>query len=443
MTGGFADLALPVRQVSQLFAAAKGGDSDAQVAIAETLAAANDGAAALGWLRRAVDSGNHFAKALLGAWEILGYQVDVDISTGRQRIEAAAAAGVSPACALLAYLYATGLAVTQDWERALDWLVTAASLGNARALTQVGLLVSDDASPGLKITLWWSAATCGFSPAQLLLGKVLAASREPRSREVGAAWIGTAALAGNPLAMALAGSNPSTVKHGAVISLEGIDFTQVRGLLRLGMWVEEPDKKTLLDSPRIVTASKLLPEDVCDYLVSLAAPSMQPAKVNAVEGGGPVRHRMRTNSWMQFELTNSDPVLALVNHRLAGLTCEPASLQENTAVLWYRPGQTYADHYDFIDPQVPHFQAELASRGQRIATALVYLNEGYVGGETDFPLLGLRYRGQQGDAITFPNVEDNGRPDRRMLHAGRPPKDSDKWLLSKWVRDRDQLGRLW
>lgn len=30
-----------------------------------------------------------------------------------------------------------------------------------------------------------------------------------------------------------------------------------------------------------------------------------------------------------------------------------------------------------------------------------------------------------------------------MLHAGRPPANGQKWLLSKWVRDRDQLGRLW
>jgi TPR repeat protein len=433
----------PRRPPAEVLAAAESGESEAQVSLAESLAAAGDGGAAALWLRRAVDGGNRYAAALLGAWQILGYHVDQDAAEGARRVEEAARAGESAARALLAYLYATGLAVEQDWNRALDWLVAAASLGNARALTQVGLLAADDAPPGLRITLWWAAATSHFSPAQLLLGQALASSDDLRSRDVGAAWIGTAALAGHPRAAALAGPNPPAVKAGAPVSVEGIDFAQVRSCLRIDHWLTEPHIETLSDSPRIATAVELVPGEVCDYLAGLAAPYMQPARVNAVAGGGPVQHGMRTNSYMQFELTNSDPLLALINHRLARLTGEPANLQENTAVLCYRPGQTYADHYDFIDPDVPQFGRELAERGQRVATALVYLNDGYRGGDTAFPLLGLTYRGRRGDALAFRNVNDSGLPDRRMLHAGRPPEDGEKWLLSKWVRDRNQLGRLW
>jgi hypothetical protein len=38
-------------------------------------------------------------------------------------------------------------------------------------------------------------------------------------------------------------------------------------------------------------------------------------------------------------------------------------------------------------------------------------------------------------------VSDSGEPDRRMLHAGRPPVSGEKWILSKWVRSRPQAVR--
>jgi prolyl 4-hydroxylase len=110
-------------------------------------------------------------------------------------------------------------------------------------------------------------------------------------------------------------------------------------------------------------------------------------------------------------------------------------------ILRYRPGEAYEDHFDFVDPRVPGFAHELATRGQRIATVLVYLNDGYTGGHTEFPQLQWRFRGAPGDALAFRSVTVQGQPDLRTLHAGRPPQTGEKWILSKWLRDRAQLGR--
>ena len=74
--------------------------------------------------------------------------------------------------------------------------------------------------------------------------------------------------------------------------------------------------------------------------------------------------------------------------------------------------------------------------GQRVATVLVYLNEDYEGGETDFPELGLRHRGAKGDALAFFSVDAAGAPDPRTRHAGRPPASGEKWVLSQFIRDR-------
>lgn len=388
-------------------------------------------------LRRAVESGHGYATALLGAWQTLGYQLRAEPTLGILRLEEAAAAGESAACAFLANLYAGGLQVEQSWTIALDWLLGAARLANERALTQLALLAHGDAPDALRVNLLLAAATRGFVPAQYLLGHELSASPEARHREVARAWLGSAARAGHPSAIGCGGLAFPIARAPFAVSLEGVDWKRVRARCDIARHLSAPRSRLRFESPRIETFEGLIPETFCDYVIGLAAPLLARATVNDVDRGDSV-HDMRTNSDMSFSAMNSDVLLQLINQRLALATGLPLSQQETTTVLRYRPGETYREHFDFIDPGVPKFRAELAERGQRVATALVYLSTGYEGGETDFPLLHWRYRGNIGDALAFRNVAYSGEPERRSLHAGLPPVRGEKWLLSKWLRDRPQ-----
>ena len=98
--------------------------------------------------------------------------------------------------------------------------------------------------------------------------------------------------------------------------------------------------------------------------------------------------------------------------------------------------QHFAPHFDFLDEQSPALAADIAARGQRIVTFLLYLNDDYAGGETAFPALGLHHRGRCGDALMFANVDLAQRPDPQTLHAGLPPQRGQKWVLSQWIRNR-------
>jgi prolyl 4-hydroxylase len=109
---------------------------------------------------------------------------------------------------------------------------------------------------------------------------------------------------------------------------------------------------------------------------------------------------------------------------------------EMTAVLHYAPGQEFVPHFDFLDTDVPAYARDIAARGQRAATFLIYLNDDYEGGETEFPKLDWRCKGRKGDAILFWNLTPEGAPDERMLHAGLPPTKGEKWLLSQWLRQK-------
>ena len=67
---------------------------------------------------------------------------------------------------------------------------------------------------------------------------------------------------------------------------------------------------------------------------------------------------------------------------------------------------------------------------------LVWLNEGYEGGETQFPTPGLKLKGRPGDAILFRNIGPDGRQDPASGHAGLPVTAGEKLIASRWIRTR-------
>jgi prolyl 4-hydroxylase len=71
-------------------------------------------------------------------------------------------------------------------------------------------------------------------------------------------------------------------------------------------------------------------------------------------------------------------------------------------------------------------------------TFLLYLNDDYEGGETEFPVIGLRWKGRKGEGLFFWNVQPGGAPDERTLHAGAPVSRGEKWVLSQWIEGRPE-----
>lgn len=210
---------------------------------------------------------------------------------------------------------------------------------------------------------------------------------------------------------------------------------------------EEIDLKALLApgrtkrqhlTPSVHSIEGFIPRAYCKWIIDRGRNRLSPGQVSHVGVGAPQMDAMRTAEAAPFTLTNTDLVVVLVQEKLARTASIPLHWCEPPNLLHYAAGQEYQLHYDFIDPRVPAFQTELAVLGQRVATCLVYLNDEFDGGETEFPHAGWRYRGKPGDAIVFSNVTSQGHPDPASLHAGRPPTRGEKWLLSLWVRDRVQ-----
>jgi hypothetical protein len=181
-----------------------------------------------------------------------------------------------------------------------------------------------------------------------------------------------------------------------------------------------------------------LSKEACRWLIQRGDAGQEAAMINDPVTGLARPDPMRSNAVARFGLSQIDVVMLLVQTRISAATGLPAVHMEAPNVLSYSPGQEFLPHYDFFNPASSQFACEIDTLGQRSATFLVYLNEDFSGGETDFPRAGRRYRGRTGDALVFMNVRDDGSPDVESLHAGLPPTRGRKWLLSQWIRTRPQ-----
>ena len=173
----------------------------------------------------------------------------------------------------------------------------------------------------------------------------------------------------------------------------------------------------------------------CSWLIERTRERLRPASVISSATGGHGYNLARSNSGAGFRVPDMDLVIELIRARISAATRLPLPLFEPTQVLHYAPGQEFRPHFDFMDPANPAYREELR-RGQQIATFLVYLNDRFAGGETDFPDANIRFRGRTGDAIFWANVGPDGRPDPLTRHAGLPPTSGEKWILSQWIRGR-------
>jgi prolyl 4-hydroxylase len=218
-------------------------------------------------------------------------------------------------------------------------------------------------------------------------------------------------------------------------TVDGADWTAMRGAIDLAAWLEPGVLRQVRQAPRIQTIEKFLPPAACDWLVARARARLERATIYDKVTGGATEDKRRTNSQCDLGLDASGVLTFLLRARIGAITGRPEMAMEIPKVLHYQPGETFAAHGDYLDPTIPAFRQELAQRGQRCETFLIYLNDGFSGGETFFPRIDLSYKGAKGDALIFTNVDANGAPDVDTEHAGLPPTTGEKWLFSQWIRN--------
>lgn len=326
-------------------------------------------------------------------------------------------------------------------EEALACLTRAAHVGHLGAMTLLAArrLTGRGAAfaPGAGIAMMQAAAARGGADACGVMAVLRAmGSGVPQSWPQALDLLRCAAEGGSTKAQ---GQLRVLAAGPAALSPLDAGETDWRGLSQavdVPAWIAPPRKRPLCEMPRIRVLEGFASAATCRWLIARAQGRAAPALVYDPETGRGRVEETRNNSAFEMSVIDLDLVVVLLRERIAAATGLPSTAQEPTQILHYAVGQRFDRHFDFLDPANPGHAADVAQRGQRIVTFLIYLNDDFDGGGTQFPRADVTFKGAAGDGLMFANVDPAGAPDPRSLHAGTPPTRGEKWLLSQWVRDR-------
>jgi prolyl 4-hydroxylase len=186
--------------------------------------------------------------------------------------------------------------------------------------------------------------------------------------------------------------------------------------------------------PRVIVFGDLVSDEECESLIGAARVRLARSLTVETQTGGEALNVDRTSDGMFFE-RGENPVVARLERRIAALLQWPLEFGEGLQVLRYAPGAQYRPHYDYFDPGEPGTPTILRRGGQRVATLVMYLQEPEKGGGTTFPDVGLEVAPRRGTGVFF--SYDRPDPTTRTLHGGAPVLAGEKWVATKWLRERE------
>lgn len=188
-----------------------------------------------------------------------------------------------------------------------------------------------------------------------------------------------------------------------------------------------------MKSPRLVVFRNFLSDEECDELIAAAQPRLKPSTVVDNDSGKNAIHDGRVSEGMFFDRFET-PLVQSIEERIAELVRWPVDRGETLQILRYETGGKYDPHFDYFNPNFPGSRAATERGGNRVGTLIMVLKTPTKGGSTVFPDANLEVFAQRGNAIFFSYKDPD--PATKTLHGGAPVIEGEKWIATKWLRER-------
>lgn len=180
-----------------------------------------------------------------------------------------------------------------------------------------------------------------------------------------------------------------------------------------------------VDGYTVLEIDGLLTGEECDTLIQhcITSNAMVNSEVVSKNGNMVVdTHRKSKTVWL--EDTEHNVAMKMANKSTA-LTKYPRTYQEKLQIVCYEPGGKFDAHYD------NDYNTDVSTR---CATLLVYLNDDYDGGETDFVKIGVSIKPKKGKGILFWSLDEKNQLIKNSMHCGNKVINGKKWICTKWTR---------
>ena len=171
-----------------------------------------------------------------------------------------------------------------------------------------------------------------------------------------------------------------------------------------------------------------LTEEHCKMIIAEGEPMLQPAGILGTQ----------YNDFRVAETTgfNTDlKAFRKIREVIAQKTGLPIENQEPMSLIKYEVGGQFKPHHDAFHPNTDYYEGTMRQGGQRVKTCLIYLNENFEGGQTEFPRMGYKVQPKTGLMIIWDNTDPNKNIIMESEHAGLPITKGVKYLVSIWIRE--------
>jgi len=187
------------------------------------------------------------------------------------------------------------------------------------------------------------------------------------------------------------------------------------------------------DDPLVYVIEDFITDEECQHFVNASDSKLERAKTIGGKDGIYHENRTGSNCWIAH---NHSEVTTNLGQRIADLVGFPLKNAESFQVVYYTGGTQYNDHHDAFNHETEEGKKHLERGGQRIFTALGYLNDVEEGGSTEFNDLNISIKPKKGSLLVWKNVlSGTTKVHPESLHAGRPVTKGEKYAFNLWFRE--------
>ena len=136
-------------------------------------------------------------------------------------------------------------------------------------------------------------------------------------------------------------------------------------------------------------------------------------------------------------LFEDNNIISQINQKIYNELNITKEFAEPTQGQLYEIGQEYKYHNDYFWGSDVDKYCNVS--GQRTYTCMIYLNDNFEGGETDFWYLGIKIKPKIGNAVFWENSEGLGNENKVSRHAGSPVISGEKMIITKWFREKQYV----
>ena len=178
-----------------------------------------------------------------------------------------------------------------------------------------------------------------------------------------------------------------------------------------------------------------LSEEECSELVTMI--DANHTRSSVVEGGTDISTVSDTRTSSTCNLDTNNELVSKIHNRISTKLEQPLSKGEALQGQLYEQGQFFKPHNDYFSGTA--YDKHCLQSGNRTFTFMIYLNDDFEGGGTNFPKLNKTIQPKKGKAVIWQNTIDGvGQPE--TLHEGQSIYSGKKYIITSWWRENDWNG---